>query len=440
MAQPERARGVFGGSVGDIRDQLIAGRDGVVENTAAKPTDQEDPSATNGEPSTLTVEPPTLTVEPPDEESPGSCAAIALEAQSTARPVDVILVIDNSGSMADEIAAVERNINVNFANILRGSGLDFRVILFGRYDTERPTGDVSALIGESLGVCIDAPLGPEPACAERGDDDEPHNPTSFYHFNYPVSSSDSFCKLAASATSGPEGIDDPSGVMKAGWTGLLREEAFKTFAIISDDTMWGCFNGLHPAAELAQIFDDWLLENHPEHFGNALQRRYVWHSIVGVQDKGGEAYQPDEPITGGRCGTAQSAAEEYQHLSVLTGGLRYPVCSFESYDVVFQRMAERVIEESRVPCNWGLPSPPPGQDFDPSLVNVNYTRGSGEEIELVGVGSAAECGEAEGWHYDDPSQPTSIVTCPTTCAQLTNDVAAKVDVQLGCATRVPVVR
>src|SRR5688500_15589855 len=46
-----------------------------------------------------------------------SCATVSSEATLTKRPVDVIFVIDNSGSMPEEIVAVQNNINSIFAQI-----------------------------------------------------------------------------------------------------------------------------------------------------------------------------------------------------------------------------------------------------------------------------------------------------------------------------------
>src|ERR1041384_5394738 len=62
-----------------------------------------------------------------------SCATVPLTAMVTRAPVDIVVVIDNSGSMQDEIDAVEKNLNVNFANILQTSGVDYRVILISRH-------------------------------------------------------------------------------------------------------------------------------------------------------------------------------------------------------------------------------------------------------------------------------------------------------------------
>src|SRR5262245_56609399 len=62
------------------------------------------------------------------------------------RKIDVIFVIDNSGSMSEEIASIRENINQNFASIVAQSGVDFRVVMLSLYGTE------------STSVCVEPPL------------------------------------------------------------------------------------------------------------------------------------------------------------------------------------------------------------------------------------------------------------------------------------------
>src|SRR5215510_2565781 len=51
-----------------------------------------------------------------------ACSSTSVHAmRGPPRPVDVIFVIDNSGSMAEEIAAVRSNINKDFAAIIEQS-------------------------------------------------------------------------------------------------------------------------------------------------------------------------------------------------------------------------------------------------------------------------------------------------------------------------------
>src|SRR5690606_17538041 len=105
----------------------------------------------------------------------------------------------------------------------------------------------------------------------------------------------------------------------------------------------------------------------PEQFGTAEERRYRWHSIVGMAEKAAEAgavpepWFPDEPVTVERCGEmgeSVGAGTGFQQLSVLTGGLRYPSCRYENFNSVFNAIAEGIIEGAMLSCEWEIPPPP----------------------------------------------------------------------------------
>src|SRR6188768_3785191 len=84
----------------------------------------------------------------------GNPATVSAAAKLIKVPVDIILVLDNSGSMEDELDAVEKNINVNFANILQQSGVDYRVILISRQRKAARTESEEA----STSICVNSPL------------------------------------------------------------------------------------------------------------------------------------------------------------------------------------------------------------------------------------------------------------------------------------------
>ena len=67
---------------------------------------------------------------------PAACVRSNEQATLVKLPVDIILLLDNSGSMSDELEAVEANINRNFAEILAESGVDYRMILISRHREE----------------------------------------------------------------------------------------------------------------------------------------------------------------------------------------------------------------------------------------------------------------------------------------------------------------
>ncbi len=56
------------------------------------------------------------------------CAAVTMEAEPTLRPVDIIWVVDSSGSMSNEAARVQENMN-RFASDVLGAGIDPHVVV-----------------------------------------------------------------------------------------------------------------------------------------------------------------------------------------------------------------------------------------------------------------------------------------------------------------------
>jgi hypothetical protein len=52
------------------------------------------------------------------------------------------------------------------------------------------------------------------------------------------------------------------------------------------------------------------------------------------------------------------------------------------------------------------------------------------------VASEADCTGSGGWYYDNPTTPTKITLCPSTCTDVQNDPSANVSIELGCATQI----
>src|SRR5689334_720197 len=114
-----------------------------------------------------------------------ACAHVMAAATLTKKPVDIIVIIDNSGSMTDKIIAVQNNINVNFATIIGASGLDYRVIMLSKHG--------SALIEQS--VCISQPLSGNASCSPPPG--KPVNGPRFFHYSLEISSHNSLSQLLA---------------------------------------------------------------------------------------------------------------------------------------------------------------------------------------------------------------------------------------------------
>jgi hypothetical protein len=102
--------------------------------------------------------------------------------------------------------------------------------------------------------------------------------------------------------------------------------------------------------------------------------------------------------------------------------------------------ALREIRGTALSCEFGLPEPQTGQ-IDPMKVNVDlFLDPAGAALELGQVQSQDECADAHGWYYDDPDSPALISLCPASCTAASSDADARIDVALGCETRVAEVR
>lgn len=102
-------------------------------------------------------------------------------------------------------------------------------------------------------------------------------------------------------------------------------------------------------------------------------------------------------------------------------------------DVTQQFVDALKIIQSSVACQLQIPVPTQGTpDFD--KVNVQYTPLGGTPVVVPRVDPSA-CGGAEGWFYDDPSNPSKIILCPTTCDTVRNQDQVTIEIVLGCETR-----
>lgn len=314
----------------------------------------------------------------------GACASVSSEAESVVQPADIIIAVDTSGSMDEESAEVQANLN-NFVAIITAANIDVHVVL----------------IADSS-VCIAAPLGS--GMCNGADENLP----GYQHVNQGVASSNA---LQLILDTYPQ------------WMGSLRPNASKTIAVVSDDD-----SDLSAAAFMSQLVTL-----------DASFQGFKFDAIVSSQD-------PDACmitcITTGVAGVccpgcvALSAAEGtvYKQLVQQTSGVIGDLCE-QDFDPVFNDMATAVVTNSGISCEYPIPPNPDGSAFDPTKVNVEYTSGGGNSQTIGNVPSAATCtSQVGGWYYDDPQNPTKITLCPSTCNAVQGDQSGRVDVLFGCDT------
>lgn len=136
-----------------------------------------------------------------DGDGDDSCASVSETADFVEVPADIIFVVDNSGSMSEEAAFVQAEMN-GFSAQIEASGIDHHVVLISSYPDE------------GNGICIDPPLG---AGGCPGADD---NLPVYRHVDEKVGSHDALELL----------LDTHDQ-----WQGSIRANSVKHVIVVSDD-------------------------------------------------------------------------------------------------------------------------------------------------------------------------------------------------------------
>jgi hypothetical protein len=302
---------------------------------------------------------------PPGEED---CAAVTEAAELVPMPADIIVVVDNSGSMTFEAGEIQNRMN-DFSNQIIASGIDVHVVLISSYPND------------GNGICIEPPLG------GGGCPLADNNPPTFTHVNQFVSSHNAWQMLLST---------------HAQWSGAIRDESVKHILVVTDDTSNTAWSQ----------FDAQFLALHPGYAG------YVHHSVVCHSD----------------CASAAGIGNDYITLSNNTGGVAADLCD-QDFQAVFDVLSTEVIGGAALSCEFEIPPPPDGMEFDPDEVNLEFDDGMGGTLPIGRVDSPADCPNVvDGWYYDDSTAPTMIVMCPQTCDKIQADEDGSIDIAFGCAT------
>lgn len=305
-----------------------------------------------------------------------ACAGVSQKASGTL-PVDVIWAIDTSCSMSEETAAVKANMN-KFSQLISTAGVDVRIVVIAEQWAPSP---FPGIVPEE-GICIDKPLG-SGQCP--GDTNFP----LYAHVYETVNSTDALIKYLEQYPN---------------YKNMLRPESVKIFTVVTDD------NSSKPAAQFTTEL-------------NALDPAMIKPSqwkMYGIY-----CYSD--------CPSAAKPGTVYKELVQQTGGVSSDMC-LQNFDPVFNQLAQGVVGAAKLDCAWGIPPPPPGENFNPNKVNVIFTPGGGSGAPIGKVGSAADCGPNGGWYYDNDQAPTKVQVCPGTCQTIQSDPNGQIEIQFGCDT------
>ncbi len=322
----------------------------------------------------------------PDAGSGGNegCNAISQTADAELGPVDIVWVIDASGSMDDEKLAVQMNI-ANFANVIEAAGIDHHVVIITDMDLAAGT-----------------PLG--------------SNAQHYRFIQHDVGSHDLYDVLI-------NRFHD--GLLGPGYGSFLRSNAPTHIVAVTDDE-----SAPMTAAQFKLSMESLLGHGF-------IQHAVASESVNGEPCSGGLCFGipgiPCIPVGGG----AANVGAQYYMLADQTGGQKISICESD-WSMVFGPLQDAVVASVPLPCAFNIPPPPSGLTFDKENVHFQHQpSGATTPNELPRAQTVSECGTAVGWHYDNNDAPVSILLCPAAC-----DLAAQggsVNIVFACSPPPPLV-
>lgn len=303
------------------------------------------------------------------------CARDVTMAETRSRPVDIIWIIDNSGSMSEEAMIVQDNINA-FAASIGASGIDYHVVVMTRAGF----------------VNVPPPLGTDAMRFRFADVD--------------VQSSDGLTDLVANFSA---------------YSDFLRPEAVTHFIAVTDDESSMGWMDFRSQMEMTSL----------------LGHAFTFHAIASPPGSTHCPPPPfpcfieDDGCDGPGDQDAADNGDEYWGISMATGGTQHSICTTD-WSSLFSSLTSAIAVPMPLPCRYALPPPPDGMTLDRMRVNVSYTpSGSTSEIIIPYVGSYPACDPTRGgWYYEGDD----VVMCPATCTTISSDASGRIDIVLGCET------
>jgi hypothetical protein len=191
---------------------------------------------------------------------------------------------------------------------------------------------------------------------------------------------------------------------------FLRKAAALHFVVVTDD------DSLTPASDFAVRMEE------------LAQKKFIFHAIASEDVNGGACI--------GACGLPLvcggfAPGRQYYTLADMTGGQKISIC-ISDWSQVFAPLKQAVIESAPLPCDYGIPAPPPGEAFDPNKVNLEFTAPGSTKQTFPRAPAQTSCGDKAAWYYDDPASPKRIQMCPAGCQALSG--GGTIQIKLGCET------
>jgi hypothetical protein len=133
-------------------------------------------------------------------------------------------------------------------------------------------------------------------------------------------------------------------------------------------------------------------------------------------------------------GTPKDAACDHSAMSPDVGDCHFDMTTSQNFSADLSA-ALAAVSGKALTCEFDVPEGQVGQEVDFGFVNVDYTPGNGSPVVPILQDNTAPCDQgAEGWQYTQ--NHTKIVLCGAICNIVKGDPNAKIDIVLGCETKV----
>jgi hypothetical protein len=353
------------------------------------------PNGGGNSPATLPTPMPATTMpaansgrQPADE-----CVGTVMSAPPPANPrVDIIWVVDASGSMLDEQIKIGANL-LQFADEITKANLDIRIVM----------------LTTTAAIPVICPVTPSDPLAGSALATDPR-----YKFIESRVDSNNALEVAVDSY--------------AMYSAFLRPDAATHFVIVTDDE--SRYRGQATPDARATAFKTDM--------ETALGKRFTLHTISSAGPTACRDPNCMPDTTTGicafvmlGCGAAAPGATYYM-LADMTHGLTASICESD-WKVIFGPLTAAVIESAPLPCNYDIPPPPKGETLDAGKVNVRWTGPMATSDTLLPRAASSDtCASELGWYYDDATAPKQILLCPHSCETIAT--GGTLNISFGCAT------
>lgn len=345
------------------------------------------------------------TLDPPPTELTEDAACGIGTASASLRPLNLVILFDRSGSMTrtssiDPVTMLDRwqtatSALISFFQSPKAAGLGVALRFF---PDDYPAGSCTNAACDVL-ACSKVLIDMGKLTADPAPEDSQEG-----------------ALIAAIATSAPPtdsklGAGTPisaaldGGLRFAAEYQLSHADEKVVVVMVTDGEAQGCDEDFRDISQLA---------------ADALTTSSVATYAIGLADSMGQGVNPDHMNPLAKAGGTD-------HAFFINDG---PMASAALLD------AFNAIRGSALQCDFPVPKATQnGKPIDTTLVNVTFSASEGTKTTFTKVDDAGHCGTATSWYYDDDTAPTRIYLCPSACDLASSEPSAKLEVLVGCKTK-----